>query len=206
IALRTFGRYDEALVDLMQVTVTFPRDRVVWNAIGRVRFLQRRYREAVEAFRKTLAIDPEDVTAHYNLMLCERGLHDEAAAKAEEAFYARFKADESAQAVTGDFRRLHPDDNRERQAIHEHDSTWTPENLAAASAKNYASPGPPGSARGASYPDDADAARPPVRGRPSRELDRPSGWARRLRGSRERGGGRESARLRCARVRDPRGT
>ena len=146
IALRTFGRYDEALADLTLVTAAFPRDRVVWNAIGRVRFLQRRYLDAIEAFRKTLAIDPEDVTAHYNLMLCARGLHDEAMAKLEEGLYARFKADESAQAVTGDFRRLNPDDNRERQAIHEHDSTWTPENLAAASAKNYAAkpaPAPP---------------------------------------------------------------
>src|SRR6185503_4420695 len=92
VALRTFGRYDEALSELAQVTAAFPRDRVVWNAIGRVRFLQRRYREAVEAFRRTLAIDPEDVTAHYNLMLCARGLRDETMARIEEAFYARFKA------------------------------------------------------------------------------------------------------------------
>jgi len=32
----------------------------------------------------------------------------------------RFKADESAQAITGPYRQLHPDDNNERQAIHEH--------------------------------------------------------------------------------------
>jgi hypothetical protein len=32
----------------------------------------------------------------------------------------RFKADESAQAITGPYRLKNPDDNRERQAIHEH--------------------------------------------------------------------------------------
>jgi hypothetical protein len=34
----------------------------------------------------------------------------------------RFKADESAQALTGNYRRLHPEDNNERQSIHEHTS------------------------------------------------------------------------------------
>src|SRR5438105_9215869 len=34
----------------------------------------------------------------------------------------RFKADEAAQAITGPYRELHPEDNNERQAIHEHDN------------------------------------------------------------------------------------
>ena len=32
----------------------------------------------------------------------------------------RFKADESAQAITGPFRLASPEDNNERQSIHEH--------------------------------------------------------------------------------------
>ena len=67
-----------------------------------------------------LAIDPEDLQAHYNLMLCYQGLGDAAAAAREQALYERFKADESAQAITGPYRQLHPDDNNERQPIHEH--------------------------------------------------------------------------------------
>ena len=31
-----------------------------------------------------------------------------------------FKVDEAAQFITGPYRRLHPHDNNERQAIHEH--------------------------------------------------------------------------------------
>ncbi|MGA8983952.1 MAG: hypothetical protein WB470_14850, partial [Candidatus Acidiferrales bacterium] len=34
--------------------------------------------------------------------------------------YLRFKADESAQALVGPYVRTHPDDNNERQPIHEH--------------------------------------------------------------------------------------
>jgi hypothetical protein len=37
-----------------------------------------------------------------------------------EALYRRFKADEAAQEITGPYRRLHPHDNNERQAVHEH--------------------------------------------------------------------------------------
>ncbi len=32
----------------------------------------------------------------------------------------RFKADEASQTITGKYRQLHPEDNNERQTIHEH--------------------------------------------------------------------------------------
>ncbi len=69
-----------------------------------------------------LAIDPEDVQAHYNLMLCYNGLGDRDRAEEHQARYLRFKADESAQAITGNYRITHPEDNNERQSIHEHTS------------------------------------------------------------------------------------
>ena len=92
------------------------------NQIGRVLFLKRHYAEAVAELKKVLAIDPEDLQAHYNLMLCYQGLGDATMAKKEEALYQRFKADESAQFITGPYRKLHPEDNNERQSIHEHAS------------------------------------------------------------------------------------
>jgi hypothetical protein len=53
-------------------------------------------------------------------MLCYQGLGDSEEAERERVLYLRFKADESAQAITGPYRQLNPDDNNERQAIHEH--------------------------------------------------------------------------------------
>jgi tetratricopeptide (TPR) repeat protein len=119
-ALKAQGRYDEALAHLQQASALYPRDRVVLNQIGRTLFLKRRYEEAIEAFRRVLAIDPEDLQAHYNLMLCAQGLGKADMANSERALYERFKADESAQAITGPYRQLHPHDNNERQPIHEH--------------------------------------------------------------------------------------
>src|SRR5437879_4933385 len=83
-------------------------------------FLQRKYADAVKALNAVLAIDPEDLQAHYNLMLCYRGLGDEKQAEDHQARYLRFKADESSQTITGPYRQAHPEDNNERQAIHEH--------------------------------------------------------------------------------------
>jgi len=58
--------------------------------------------------------------AHYNLMLCYNGLGDQNRAHEHEVRYLRFKADEASQAITGPYRQLNPEDNNERQAIHEH--------------------------------------------------------------------------------------
>jgi Flp pilus assembly protein TadD len=118
--LREDGDYDGAATHLKTVLEQFPRDRVVHNEFGRVLFLEKRYADAVAEFEKTLAIDPEDLQAHYNLMLCYNGLGDDKKAEEHKARYLRFKADESAQAITGPYRQLHPEDNNERQAIHEH--------------------------------------------------------------------------------------
>ena len=104
----------------------YPRDRVALNDLGRVLFLERKYEDAVRVLQSVLAIDPEDLQAHYNLMLCYSGLGNEKLAKEHQARYLRFKADESAQAITGPYRRLHPEDNNERQAIHEHVSAPLP--------------------------------------------------------------------------------
>jgi Flp pilus assembly protein TadD len=127
LALKSRGEYDEALHHLREAAERFPRDRVVRNQIGRLLFLKRRYREAVAAFEETLHVDPEDLTAHYNLMLCHRALGDTEREKRAETLYVRFKADEDAQAITGDYRRLNPEDNLERQPIHEHAGDRFPE-------------------------------------------------------------------------------
>jgi Flp pilus assembly protein TadD len=120
--LRTDGKYDEAADRLHKVLMQYPRDRVARNDLGRVLFLQRKYSDAVAELQQVLSIDPEDLQAHYNLMLCYQGLGQAEKAQQEQKVYLRFKADESAQALTGAYRQLHPEDNNERQPIHEHES------------------------------------------------------------------------------------
>ncbi len=118
--LRSDGNYAGAAERLRKVLEQYPRDRVALNDLGRVYFLQRKYDDALKVLDSVLAIDPEDLQAHYNLMLCYSGLGNDKLAKEHQARYLRFKADESSQAITGPYRQLHPEDNNERQAVHEH--------------------------------------------------------------------------------------
>jgi tetratricopeptide (TPR) repeat protein len=120
LALKTDGDYAAAYQQFALAAARYPNDRVNRNQMGRMLFLERKYRDAVAEYARTLAIDPEDLEAHYNLMLCYRGLADDAQAEREEKLYMRFKANEAAQAITGAFKLTHPDDNNEAQPIHEH--------------------------------------------------------------------------------------
>jgi Flp pilus assembly protein TadD len=124
--LRSDGNYEGAASELRKVLAQYPRDRVALNDFGRVLFLQRKYKDAINILNSVLQVDPEDLQAQYNLMLCYSGVGDEKQAKEHEQRYLRFKADESAQTITGPYRQKHPEDNNERQAIHEHVSVPLP--------------------------------------------------------------------------------
>jgi hypothetical protein len=51
-----------------------------------------------------------------------RGLGDAACAGREEQLFRRFKAEESSQSLTARQRAASPEDNNERQPIHDHES------------------------------------------------------------------------------------
>jgi Flp pilus assembly protein TadD len=120
--LRNEGQYDEAITHLRQVLAQYPRDRVAHDDLGHILFLQRHYADAMKQFNATLAIDPEDLEANYNLMLCYTGMGQPDRAAEFQKRYLRFKADEASQTLTGPYRQTHPEDNLERQPIHEHTS------------------------------------------------------------------------------------
>lgn len=120
------GDYDAALASLRTVESKYPRDRVALNQMARILFLKRDYREALKVLDRVCLIDPEDVQMHYTAMLCWRALGDTEKAEREEKLFRRFKADESSQAITAERRRISPEDNNERQQIHEHESVPLP--------------------------------------------------------------------------------
>jgi Tfp pilus assembly protein PilF len=116
------GDYDGALQSLDRVRAQYPRDRVVLNQMARILFLKREYSKSIAALRAVNAVDPEDVQMHYTWMLASRGLGDTVAAEREERLFRRFKAEESSQTLTAHRRAVSPEDNNERQTIHDHES------------------------------------------------------------------------------------
>ena len=87
-------------------------DRVVRNDAGRNLFLLRRYREAIEQFEQALAIDPEDLQAHYNLMLCYNGIGD---AGAIEGAPGTLSALQGRRVGAGDHRPVSAQEPRRQQ-------------------------------------------------------------------------------------------
>jgi len=116
------GDYPAALAALSAVDAKYPRDRVVIDQIARLLFLEKRYAEALKVLDRVCEIDPEDLQMHYTAMLCWRALGDAQRAEREAALFRRFKADEASQQLTAGPRRLSPEDNNERQQIHDHES------------------------------------------------------------------------------------
>jgi tetratricopeptide (TPR) repeat protein len=116
------GDYDGAIRSLETVLARYPRDRVVLNQLARVLFLKRRFADSLQVLERVRQIDPEDVQMHYTMMLCYRALGDVERAAREEKLFKRFKADEASQAITARRRSVSPEDNNERQPIHDHES------------------------------------------------------------------------------------
>ena len=114
------GDYGGALASLERTLSRYPRDRVALNQTGRILFLERRYPQAVATLARVLNIDPEDLQAHYTLMLCYRGTGETDKAEREQKLFLRFKADEASQTLTANPRLASPEDNNERQPIHDH--------------------------------------------------------------------------------------
>jgi Flp pilus assembly protein TadD len=126
IVARDEGRLDDAERDLRAVLAKFPLDRVAWNMLGGVLWLAGRFPEAADAYGKTLAIDPEDLTAHYNLMRVYRALGNRRLAEIHAAEYRKFKEDETGRAVAADLRRADRWANRESLPIHVHEEAVPP--------------------------------------------------------------------------------
>src|SRR5207302_4485588 len=66
------GQLDQAEANIKQVLAAFPRDRISLQQLGELCKIKRDYQGALECFGRILAIDPEDLSAHYNLMLVYR--------------------------------------------------------------------------------------------------------------------------------------
>ena len=113
------GHLDDALATLASVREVFPDDRNVRNLTGTILFRLGRWDDACEHFKHSLEIEPEDISAHYNLMRCYRAKGDMKTAAIHEQLYKRFKADETSTKLGGAYRAAHPSDNNLAQPIHE---------------------------------------------------------------------------------------
>jgi len=117
---RRMGQYDEALRLLAPLARSHPLDKAVWFDIGRSHFQSGRYEEAGEAFRRMLAVDPDDPSGHFGLMQCYLSLRRVSAARTEEMIYRALRDQSPPARLLDRYLAEHPDDAREARPIHEH--------------------------------------------------------------------------------------
>jgi hypothetical protein len=87
---------------------------------GEQRALQRKQLldEAMEVFQAALRVDPENVSAHYNLGLIHAALGDDAQARHHREFHSTYKPDDNARdAAIAAARQLYPAANHAAEAI-----------------------------------------------------------------------------------------
>jgi len=115
------GQLDEAEANIRRVLVAFPRDRMSLQQLGELCKIKHDYQAARECYEKILAIDPEDLGAHYNLMLIFRKLDMKDDAKREAKIFAELKDDPGALPLANLFLRKHPEMSNESVYWHIHD-------------------------------------------------------------------------------------
>jgi len=120
------GQLDQAESNIRQVLAAFPRDRISLQQLGELCKIKRDYQGALECFGKILAIDPEDLGAHYNLMLVYRKLGQTEDAKREAKIFADLKDDPGALSLANQFLRKHAEMSNESVYCHVHELSRTP--------------------------------------------------------------------------------
>jgi tetratricopeptide (TPR) repeat protein len=120
------GQLEQAENNFRQVLAAFPRDRISLQQLGELCKIKRDYKGALECYEKILQIDPEDLGAHYNLMLIYRKVGRTDEAKREGKIFADLKDDPGALSLANQFLRKHPEMSNESVYWHVHDLSRTP--------------------------------------------------------------------------------
>jgi len=120
------GQLGEAENNIRQVLALFPRDRISLQQLGELCKIKRDYDGALECFGKILQIDPEDLGAHYNLMLVYRKLGRTDDARREAKIFADLKDDPGALSLANQFLHKHPEMSNESVYWHIHNLSLGP--------------------------------------------------------------------------------
>lgn len=115
------GQLTEAETNLRRVVAAFPRDRLSLQQLGELAKIKRDYAGAREFYERILQIDPEDLGAHYNLMLVFRKLGMTEEARKQGKIFAELKDDPSATPLANSFLRKHPEMSNESVFWHVHE-------------------------------------------------------------------------------------
>ncbi len=117
---RRAGNTAQEIADFRKVVDMFPQSRDARRELGITYYQQSDEQAALEQFKALQQIDPDDLTAHYNLSILYRrmGMTDKAAD--EQANFVDKKVDPGAPTYSLNYLRLHPEISTESIPWHIH--------------------------------------------------------------------------------------
>jgi len=129
---RRAGHSEAELNDLLEVVKQYPQSRDARRELG-ITYYQRDDNEhAMQQFEALQAIDPDDLSAHYNLSILYHRLGMKEKAAEQQAMFATKKFDSGSPTYSLSFLRKHPEISNESKPWHVH--TDMQENAGNASA------------------------------------------------------------------------
>jgi Flp pilus assembly protein TadD len=117
---RRAGHGDAEIADLQKVVSQYPLSRDARRELGKSYYRQSKAEEAMQQFEALQAIDPDDVTAHYNLSILYGRMGREKEAEEQSALFATKKVDPGAPTLSLDFLLKHPEISTESVPWHMH--------------------------------------------------------------------------------------
>jgi tetratricopeptide (TPR) repeat protein len=117
---RRAGDYDAEVANLKKVVELFPASRDARRDLGLAFYRQHDYPAARIQFEAVQGIDPDDLTAHYNLSIIYRRMEMDQKAAEEQAQFITKKFDPGAPTYSFDFLRQHPEISIESIPQHVH--------------------------------------------------------------------------------------
>lgn len=114
------GRLDAAADKLKVVSAAFPRFRDAYDALGNIYYLQHKLEPARREYEAVQGIDPDDLSAHNNLMIIYRKLGMKKEAEQQAAYFIDRRNDPSALNYALGFFQTHPEMANESVPWHVH--------------------------------------------------------------------------------------
>ncbi|MDW5264792.1 MULTISPECIES: tetratricopeptide repeat protein [Acidobacteriaceae] len=110
----------EELDDLLEVVRQYPQSRDARRDLGITYYRQGNYHEAMTQFEALQAIDPDDLSAHYNLSILYHRMGMIKQAKEQQALFVTEKINSNARTYSLGYLRSHPEISTESIPWHLH--------------------------------------------------------------------------------------
>ena len=117
---RRAGNTEQEIADFRKVVEMFPESRDARRELGITYYQQNDNKASMEQFEALQQIDPDDLTAHYNLSILYRRMGKPAEAAEQQAMFVDKKVDPGAPTYSLNYLRIHPEISTESIPWHLH--------------------------------------------------------------------------------------